>query len=544
MLKPIKLYIVLVICIGSIACKDKNAINDKHVFKYNELGSVTSMDPAAAKTFENMWVTNQIYDGLVQMDDSLNILPSIAKSWQISSDGKVYTFHLRSDVYFHNNVCFKDGKGRKVVANDFINSFYRLFDPKVSSAISFMQYIDKNDSNGFRGFKAANDSTLKLYLKAPFTPFINILAMKYFSVIPEEAIARYGEDFRRNPVGTGPFQFNFWEEGNKMVLTKNPLYFEKENGVSLPYLDGVAISFIRDKETAFLQFIKGDFDLLSGLDAFNSNEVLDANGKLKPFYEAKIQLQGMPYIKTDYLGFIIDDDFSTIKKSPIVNKKIRQAINYAIDRDKIVAIQRNNLALAAKGFVPTSICKYAQPLNAYTYNPDMVAKLLSDAGVDKDHPLQPIIVHTTEQNMEICEMIQGQLQENGIPIKILVDKASVISQSVASGEFNFFKRSWIGDYADSENFLQLFYSKNFSPDGSNYFHFKSATFDRYYEQSMKEQNDSIRNDLKREMEQIVLDEAPCVPLFYDYVVRLVQKNIEGIQPNGLNSLNLKRVRKH
>jgi oligopeptide transport system substrate-binding protein len=412
MLKSFNLYIVLVICIGSIACKDRNTINDKQVFKYNELGSVTSMDPAAAKTFENMWVTNQLYDGLVQMDDSLNILPSIAKSWNISEDGKVYTFHLRQDVYFHNNDCFKDGKGRKVIASDFAHSFYRLFDPKVSSAISFMQYIEKNESNDYKGFKADNDSTLVLYLKSPFTPFINILAMKYFSVIPQEAIDKYREDFRRNPVGTGPFQFNFWEEGNKMVLTRNPIYFEKENGVSLPYLDGVAISFIRDKETAFLQFIKGDFDLLSGLDAFNSNEVLDPNGKLKPFYEEKIQLQGMPYIKTDYLGFIIDDEFSSIKKSPITNKKIRQAINYAIDRDKIVAIQRNNLALAAKGFVPSTICKYAQPLNAYTYNPDMVVKLLSEAGIDKEHPLQPITVHTTEQNMEICEMIAGKWDIN------------------------------------------------------------------------------------------------------------------------------------
>ncbi len=525
------------------SCNDEKKSNDRHVFKYNELGSVTSLDPASAKTFENMWVANQLYDGLVQMDDSLNIIPSIAKNWAISEDGKCYTFHLRTDVYFHNNACFADGKGRRVIASDFVYSFNRLFDAKVSSAISFMQYIDKGDTIPKKSFEALNDSTFVLYLKAPFAPFMNILAMKYFSVVPIEAVEIYKEDFRRNPVGTGPFQFNFWEEGNKLVMIKNTHYFEKENGQSLPYLDGVAVSFIRDKETAFLQFIKGDFDLLSGLDAFNVNEVLDPSGKLKSFYADKIALQGTPYIKTDYLGFIIDDTFTVEKKSPLLNKKIRQAINYGIDREKIVRIQRNNLALAAKGFVPSSVCNYQTPLNVYTYNPDMVAKLLSEAGIDKAHPMPPITVHTTEQNMEICEMIQGQLQENGIPIKILVDKASVISQSVSNGSFNFFKRSWIGDYADGESFLQLFYSKNFSPNGSNYFHFKSNQFDRYYELAIKEQNDSIRNDLKREMEQIVIDEAPCVPLFYDYVVRLVHKNIEGIKPNGLNSLNLKRVRK-
>ncbi len=522
------------------SCKDRKHDFDKRVFKYNELGSVSSLDPAAAKTFENIWVVNQLFDGLLQVDDSLEVRPSIAKAWHISPDGKTYTFNLRQDVYFHSDPCFNTDDERKVKAADFVYSFQRLYNPKVSSAISFLSYIDHQSNTGFT---ALNDSTFVIQLKAPFMPFLNILTMKYFSVVPKAAIEKYQEEFRSHPVGTGPFQFNFWEENNKMVLIKNPSYYEKENGVSLPYLDGVAISFIRDKETAFLQFIKGDFDLVSGLDAFNSNEVLDAKGKLKPYYASKVELQGMPYIKTDYLGFIIEDDFAEEKKSPILNKKIRQAINYAIDRDKIVRIHRNYLAQSAKGFVPSTIAKYNSPLNSYTYNPDMVTQLLSEAGIDRDHPMQPITLHTATQNLEICEMIQGQLQEHGIPIKIVVDKASVIAQGVSKGSINFFKRSWVGDYPDSENFLQLFYSKNFSPDGSNYFHFKNSDFDTNYEKAIQEQNDSIRNELKREMEQIVIDEAPCIPLFYDYVVRLIHKNVKGLVPNGLNHLNLKRVRK-
>ena len=179
---------------------------NENIFRYNELGDVTSLDPAAARSFENIWIDDQIYNGLVQMDSSFNIKPSIAKSWEITDGGTHYVFHLRNDVYFQDDSVFPGGKGRKVVASDFVHSFFRLFDARISDATTLLTDVDRVFSGTFQGFQAPNDSTFVIYLKKPYAPFMNILTMKYFSVVPFEAVDKYGQDFGEHPVGTGPFQ--------------------------------------------------------------------------------------------------------------------------------------------------------------------------------------------------------------------------------------------------------------------------------------------------------------------------------------------------
>ena len=266
--------------------------NDKRtVFNYNEMNGVTSLDPAAASNFENIWPANMLFNGLVQMDDALNVVPCIAKNYSISADGLVYTFNLRTDVYFHNNVCFESTKGRKVTAADFVYSYNRLYDSRVSSATTLLAKVLRDDKTGYSGFESPNDSTFIIKLKEPFSAFLNILTMKYFSVLPYEAIEYYKQDFRRNPVGTGPFQFRLWEEGVKLILIKNPKYFERDSKNNrLPYLDAVTVSFIKDRETAFMELLNGRFDMLSGADAFNINEVLDKEGNLRALYKYKFFL--------------------------------------------------------------------------------------------------------------------------------------------------------------------------------------------------------------------------------------------------------------
>ncbi|MBA3972383.1 MAG: ABC transporter substrate-binding protein [Bacteroidetes bacterium] len=536
------LYIFSIVFAAGCSSDGDKTSDNRTVFKYNDMAGVTSLDPAAARTFENILAVNQLYNGLVEMNDSLRVSPSIAKTWNISSDGLTYTFNLNSGVTFHDHQYFENGKGRIVTAKDFVYSFNRLLDPKVSSATTLLAYVNNRNGNGF---EAANDSTFIIHLDKPFTPFLGILTMKYFSVIPQEVVEGYGEDFRRNPIGTGPFKFKMWNEGSKLVFVKNENYFESENGSRLPYLDAVSISFIKDKETSFLEFLQGDVDMVSGIDAINTDEVLTVEGKLKEKYQGMYKMQTQPYLKTDYLGFLIDDNLPQFKKSPLKLKAIRQAINYGFDRKKMVMYLRKNLGTpATAGFIPPGLPSFnSSKVKGYDYNPDKVKELLFLAGFPDGKGLPDISLATTEQYLELAEYIQSQLAEFGIKIRIDVQKASVLSDAIANSKINFFRKSWVCDYPDEENFLSLFYSKNWSPKGFNYTHYSNPQFDILYEKSQSELNDSIRYDYYQQMDQLLIDNAPIVPLYYDQVVRLVQNNISGLTSNSMNLLSLKRVKK-
>ena len=194
--------------------------SDKQIFRYNESAGIATLDPAFAKDQALIWGCSQLYNGLVQLDENLQPQPCIAKQWQISDNGKTYTFTLRGDVYFHKNELFdtKDST-RTVVASDVLYSFQRILDPKVASPGRWVfEEVER--------FESPNDSTFIIHLKQPFGPFLSLLGMAYCSVVPREVVEHYGSDFRQHPCGTGPFQFQYWKENVKLVLRKNPLYFE------------------------------------------------------------------------------------------------------------------------------------------------------------------------------------------------------------------------------------------------------------------------------------------------------------------------------
>lgn len=536
------LFLVLIASVLLNSCGNKEAQKEnRSIFRYNEMGGVSSLDPAASSNTENIWVVNQMFNGLIQQDDSLQIRPCIARTWSVSGDGLNYLFKLRNDVFFHDDACFPDGKGRKVNAGDFAYSFDRLRDPKVSSALSLVSFFDTTKSGGF---EAIDDSTLAIYLKEPFSPLLGLLSMKFFSVVPKEAVIAYGEDFRKHPVGTGPFKFKLWEEGTKLVMLKNENYFEMNGQERLPYLDAVTVSFMRDKETSFMQFMKGDFDMISGLDAFNSKEVLDAEGHLKPFYKDKFNLQTAPYVKTDYFGFLIDEKLDIVQNSPVKLKAVRQAINYGFDRVKLIRYFHNNLGVPAEaGFIPCGLLSYnPQKVKGYHFNPEKAKALLKSAGFSNEKRPE-VTLHVTEGYLDIIESFQAQMTAIGIDLKISVDQPNELKKAVNNNQIEFFKKSWVCDYADEENFMSLFYSKNFAPGGFNYFHYKNEQFDALYEQALKEQHPIKRMELYQQMDNIIIEDAPIVPLYYDQVVRLVSKNVESLSINSMNLLNLKRVRK-
>ncbi len=496
------------------------------------MGDVTSLDPAEARNFENLWVDNQLYNGLIQTGDSFSIKPCIAKKWEISTDGLTYTFHLRNDVFFQDNEVFPNGKGRIVNAHDFVFTFNRLLDPRVSDATSLLEKVDN--------FTSPNDSTFVIHLKTPFGPFLHILLMKYFSVVPEEAVKKWGIDFGENPVGTGPFYLKRWEHGNALVLKRNPNYFEKDSaGNNLPYLNGVIISFLKDEETSFLEFMDGKFDMVSGISAINPRVAFTPGGELRKEFADKVYIQRTPFIKTDYLGFIMDNKANVVLKNPLV----RQAINYAINREEIVRYLRYNTGIpAVNGFIPPFLPGHGK-IEGYTYNPNKALDLLKQAGYPNGQGLPEISLFVASQDYALAEIIQSQLQNVGIKLKVETEQPAILAEGVANGQCYFFKKSWIGDYPDGENFLSLFYSKNFSPGGINYTHFSNSTFDSLYTKSIIETNDSIRTVEYTDMDKMIMDAAPVVPLYYDEVIHLVHKGVTGLPLDPLNSLDLRFVRK-
>ncbi len=530
------------------SCNTKK-YNDKNltVFRYNESKGIATLDPAFAKNQTVIWPINQLFNGLVQMNNSLKVMPCIAKNWEISNHGRLYTFYLRDDVYFHDNKIFKTGKGRRVVAFDFVYSLHRIQDPKTASPGAWIfDKLDKNLNNNFTGFKAVNDSVFQIFLKNPFPAFLGLLTMQYCSVVPREIVEYYGRDFRSHPVGTGPFKFKIWKEGKKLVFVKNENYFEKDsNNIRLPYLNAVAITFINDKQSEFLEFVQGNIDFLSGIHASYKDELITRGGKLNPKYQNKFNMFTQAYLNTEYLGFLLDDSLEIVKKSPLKIKAIRQAINYGFDRRKMMTYLRNNIGTpATSGFVPEGLPSFsAKKVKGYDYNPDKARKLLTTAGYPSGKGLPEITLMTTSDYLDICEYIQHQLSIIGININIDISTGASFRDMVANSKLNFFRGSWIADYPDAENYLALFYSKNFSPKGPNYTHFKNKDFDKLYRRAMNEISDSIRIDYYRKMDQIIIDQAAVVPLYYDEVVRFSQKNIVNLGSNPMNLLILKNVKK-
>lgn len=487
-----------------------------------------------------MWAVHQLYNTLVEVDSNMRISPSLAKNWDIAADKLTFTFHLRTDVFFQDDAVFVNGKGRKMTAADVVYSFQRIIDKNVASPGA---WIFNNHVDAVNGFKALDDSTFQLKLITPFQPILGILSMQYCSVVAREAVEKYGNDFRSHPVGTGPFQIVTWEEGQALILKKNDHYFEKDiDGNALPYLDGIKISFNESKATEFLEFQQGRLDFINDIDPSFKDEMLTKTGNLKKEWEGKFILQKHPYLNIEYLGILSDTNNVLLKNSPLRLLKIRQAINYGFDRRKMMLYIRNSIGTAAEnGFVPQGLPSFDTSIIGYRYDPAMAKQLLAESGFTNGDGLPVIKLLTVPVYSDVASYIANELQQIGIKVQVDIEQKSLLLEQTAKSQALFFLGSWIADYPDAENYLSVFYSKHPSPP--NYTRFNNDLFDKEYDKAIAEKNDSLRYSIYRQMDQLVMSNAPVVPLWYDMVIHLVQPDIKGFEPNSLNLLELRRVRK-
>lgn len=541
-MKPIKitrlniLFFGLFIVLSLLACSSNDTSSeDKKFFRYNQDSALNSLDPAFSKDQAGMWIANQLYNGLVQFDADLKVQPCLAKSWSTSEDGLTITFELNYPIYFQADPVFNTKEERLLTAQDVVYSFNRIVDPAVASPGAWIfngRVAEKNP------FVAVDDHTFTLQLTKPFQPIMGILAMQYCSVVSRKAGEKYGADLRSHPVGTGPFALKNWRENDVLVLEKNPDYWEKDiSGKTLPYLDFVRVTFSENMKNAWLSLLDGKVDLVSGIDETYRDAALDEEGSLRAELKDKIQLIKSPYLNTEYLGFNLNNGDHPILK----DKRLRQAMNFAIDRKKMIRYLRSNVGLPANaGFIPSGLPAF-DPTNVagYDYNPKKASALLSEAGFPNGQGLSPIKLETTAGYKDLCTFIQNQLGDIGIKVEMELSPPAYLREKMSKGESSFFRGSWLADYPDGENYLTVFYGGNPAPP--NYTRFKNAEFDKLYEESLAEPSPEKRISLYQKMDRMLIEEAPVIPLFYDEVMRFVNKRVTGLGSNGINMLHLKRV---
>src|SRR5690606_31969775 len=298
---------------------------------------------------------------------------------------------------------------------------------------------------------------------------------------PQEAVEKYGKEFRVNPVGTGPFAFKSWEEGNNLVLLKNQNYWRKDdNGKQLPYLDAIQVSFISDKNQELLTFQQKKLDFVSYSGQPNSIDlILNNDGTPTREFSGNFVVQKEPYLNTEYIGFQLDPAKYEDKNHPILNKNFRKALNYAINREEMVSFLLNNLGVPGNaGIMPPAVAAYdAEKVTGYSYDPKKAESLLKEAGYPGGKGLPAIKLYTTIQSKPMVEYLQKQWEAIGVKIDIEINQVPTHQELVDNGRVNFFRGSWLGDYPDAEIYLSMFYSQNHSPMGPNKTHFANEKFD-------------------------------------------------------------------
>lgn len=513
--------------------------DDPRVFRYNESAGLQSLDPAHARTLEPMWVVDQLYDGLVALAPDLSIEPAIARTWWWEEGGRRAVFVLRTDAVFAPTPEVPGlAAGRRVVAEDVVYSLDRLRDPEVASSGGWiLEPLDEGAPG--RGLEARGADTVVFHLREPFPPFFGLLATAYANVVAPEAVRHFGRDFRAHPVGSGPFKLAWWVEDVACVLHRNERYWERdEAGRQIPYLEAVHIDFVADMGAEFQGLLQGKYDFMSGLHAAYIEELLTDSGELNPEYSGQIRLETIPFLKTDYIGVLIDPALPASAGHPLLDRRVRQALSLATDRAAIATHLRRGAVLPTDRFTPPTL-PGMPPHRPPKCNLDSARALLAAFGAD----IPPLTLSTTSDYTDLAAALQHQWRALGLEVAVDVLSPGTQRERIAQGEILLFRKSWLADYPDAENFLGLFLQRNFAPSGPNYTHFFDPRFERRFAEALRATDDSTRFAAYAELDAIIARELPVIPLFHDRVTHFLRNGVSGWTIHPVNRLDLRRVHK-
>lgn len=542
----------------------KGGVTYGGVFRVNEVESFRNMYPLNTIDVISYRISSQIFEGLIRFSQKdLTVVPCLAESWEISNDYTLYTFKIRQGVYYHDDACFPEGKGRQLTANDFKycfnklceadanNSGFWVFKNKVKGANEYHEStVNKKPlEGGVSGIKVLDDYTLQIELTQPFASFLAILGTPFTFAFPKEAVDKYGHEVRSKCVGTGPFRLKELKEDVVIILARNENYWEKDEfGNQLPYLDAIKFSFFKEKTAELLEFRKQNLDMVFQLPSEMIDEVimdLDKVDTGATISEKQYDIQITPALSVQYYGFQHQNEIFN-------NKLVRQAFNYAIDRNKIVEFTLKGEGVAALyGFVPPAFKDYnIKNIKGYNYDPDKARNLLAKAGYPNGKGFQGITLQLNSgglRNLHVAEAVQQMITSNlNIKVKLEVLPFPQHIENLESGKALFWRSAWIADYPDPENFLNLLYSIHIpkEPDAKSYINasrYMSAKFDSVFNMALKTTDEAERFKLYEEADQIAIEDAAIIPIFYDENIRLLQPYVKGFDSNAMEYRDFRRV---
>lgn len=476
-----------------------SAGNRIHGYVYYRLNTdPTTLDPALIVDVTGGYISAKIFNGLVKLDERLNVIPDIADSWEILDGGTTYIFHLKRGIKYTNK--------RIVTADDFKYSFKRILLPsgkspntwvleKISGAKEFMQ----GRAPDISGIEVQDSYTLKIRLAQPFSPFLYLLTMTAAYVVPQEEVERLGADFSSHPIGTGPFVLKEWRNNNEIILVRNNEYFSEHARI-----EGIVYRIIPEDLTAVTEFELGNIDVIT----VPASEY----ARYRSAPEWKEYFSSVNGLNTYYLGF-------NCSRPPFDNLDLRKAVSYAIDRDKILKTFYENRGRLAQGPVPDILRKWQMQL-PYSFDPQK-AKRIIDAGGMKEDRTVLFYITPDQEVIDIAEIIQSYLQKVGLRVEIKQLEWSAYKSAINDGEADMFWLGWWADYPDPENFLfPLFHSSNHGASG-NRSRYTNREVDRLIEAGQRALNISERNGYYRLAEKIITEEAPWVFFWHktDFTLR-------------------------
>ena len=515
----------------------------------DETRSIFPHNMVDASSFNLM---NQIYEGLMTINpSSKQIEPALAESYSVSADGKVYTFRLRKGIYFHDDQIFEGGKGREVKAEDIVYCYTKLCEPyEYNQLYAFVidmikgarEHYESNGQTGVSGLRVIDDYTLEIELEFAAPTFLSILTHPCSWIFPKE-LFEYGEDINAWSIGTGPFKARTIKMNDVVIFERNKDYWGvDEHGNSLPYLDAIRCNFEFDEEKQLNLFLENKLDLIMKVP-FETVPALEEISNSQQ--GSNFEILTIPGLRVEYYGFQHRSEIFS-------DMRVRQAINYAIDRDFIVdSILNGYGSSAVHGFVPPSMPSYsADSVMGYNYNPERAKELLAEAGFDDGGAFPVLTLQLNDGNqtiIDVAETVQRMITENlGITVELSVLPRDLHYEQIENGTVNFWRDGWIADYPDPENFLRLFHGKLVPEDTQkasylNTVRFKNNNFDNYFEASLREQAPDKRMSIAQRADQILIEKAAVAPLYFEEWIWLVKNDVRNLEVGSMGVLDLRKV---